>query len=157
MILVFLWEGLGRDPHQVPSPLINQPLPKKLMSQKVFHGQVTLLNVFASWCDSCHAEHSVLIDIDNAGVVKMVGLVYKDNPQQVRQFLKRFGNPYQKIIVDENGQLGIDLGIYGIPETFLIDQNGIVRYKHIGPITPNVWTDVLLPKMKALQKVHHAK
>jgi cytochrome c biogenesis protein CcmG/thiol:disulfide interchange protein DsbE len=150
ILVVFLWRGLYRDPHTIPSPLINKALPS-LKSQD-FKGHVTLLNVFATWCLSCHTEHPILMDIANSHEVVVYGLDYKDNHFAVESWLNKYGNPYKKIVEDPDGTLAINLGVYGTPETFIIDSAGIIRDKYTGPITPQIWQNILLPEIKRLQK-----
>ncbi len=157
----FLWKGLHHDPHQLPSALINKPVPAfsypsllhtgETITVKQFLGHVSLLNVWATWCIACHAEHSVLMDIANSKAVVIYGLNYKDDPNAARQWLHDNGNPYQAVILDDKGTLAIDLGVYGSPETFLIDAQGIIRYKYIGAISPDAWKDKILPEVQKWQ------
>lgn len=154
----FLWKGLKNDPHQLPSALINKPLPEftypslvhegQKITQKEFLGHVSLLNVWGTWCITCHAEHPVLMDIARSKEVLIYGLDYKDNPIVAKQWLKKYGDPYQDVISDEKGTLAIDFGVYGTPETFVIDKHGVIRYKHIGAISPDVWQDKIQPEVK---------
>ena len=132
ILVVFLWRGLYRDPHTIPSPLINKSLPSFNLLQD-FKGHVTLLNVFASWCLSCHTEHPILMDIAHSGEVVVYGLDYKDSHLAEENWLKKYGNPYQKIVDDPDGTLAINLGVYGTPETFIIDRAGIIRDKYYRP------------------------
>lgn len=155
--------GMEHDPHEIESPLVDQPVPafalpsllnsKQILTEKMFQGKVTLLNVFASWCISCRAEHPVLMDIaaENKKIV-IVGMDYRDAKTDALALIKQLGNPYQQIIFDGQGNLGINLGVYGTPESFLIDQKGVIRYKQIGPISPDIWKDELLPKINILLK-----
>lgn len=143
---VFLWALYsGRDPSVVPSPLIGKPAPAfrvpSLMggngiTEAEFKGRVTVLNVFASWCLPCRAEHPMLTALARDGKAWMVGLNYKDKPEDARAWLKEFGNPYDRIGVDRTGRTAIDWGVYGVPETFIIDKSGRIRHKQVGPITP---------------------
>lgn len=161
VIISFLWKGLQKDPHELPSVLIGKAVPAfnypslmhagKVVTEQQFKGHVSLLNVWATWCITCRAEHSVLMDIANSGAVMIYGLNYKDDPVAAKQWLKTYGNPYQDIIIDNRGTLAIDLGVYGSPETFIIDSHGIIRYKYIGAISPDVWRDKLLPEVKKWQ------
>lgn len=164
-IVCCLWRGLNHDPHAIPIPpsLINHPVPKftaatlldanKTVNQTILKNHlITMLNVFASWCTSCQVEHPILMDINRSHTVNLVGLNYKDQRNDVLPWLKKLGNPYQTIIYDPQGQLGINLGVYGTPETFIIDSQGIIRYKYIGPITPDIWQQELLPLITSLQK-----
>ncbi len=162
IIAIFLWRGLGQDPHKIPSPLKNKPLPhfhavslqtpEQTITNNDLIGYVILLNIFASWCLSCRAEHPTLMDIKQAGTVKIYGVNYKDQRQTALQWLARFGNPYQKIIYDPKGQLGIDLGVYGTPETFVIDKKGVIRYKYIGPLSKAEWQAKVLPVVRRLEQ-----
>lgn len=163
ILSVFLWRGLHEDPHALSSTLINKPLPVFAMSsltqshfkmtEKNFLGQVTLLNVFATWCLSCHSEHPVLMDIAHSGEIIVYGLDYKDDSMAATAWLAKYGNPYREIINDSKGDFAINLGVYGTPETFIIDRRGIIRDKYTGPITMEVWQKILLPKIKRLQKI----
>lgn len=142
-IVVFLALGLKLDPRYVPSPLIDKPAPEfslpvlgqagqKVTSQEL-QGKVWMMNVWASWCAACKIEHPVLLDMANKGAL-LVGLNYKDTDTNARAWLNQYQNPYTTVIVDTDGRTGIDWGVYGVPETFLIDQAGNIRYKHIGPV-----------------------
>ena len=162
VIVFFLWRGLEQDPHQIPSPLIDHPVPafsvpsllkpKQTLSQKDLQGHVILLNVFASWCVSCAAEHPVLMDIHQSKKVILVGLNYKDERAAALKWLKQKGNPYQFIIDDSQGNVGLNLGVYGTPETFVIDKSGVIRYKFLGPMSPETWRDDILPQIEKLQQ-----
>ncbi len=162
VIGLLLWFGLHLNPHRIDSPLLNKPLPlfrersvnkqKQFITQKDFLGHITLLNVFATWCLSCEVEHPILMDIANTKKIKLIGLDYKDHRKAAIRWLQQYGNPYSLIIDDWKGLLGIDLGVYGTPETYLIDPSGIIRYKYIGPISTKVWNTVMLPQIKQLEK-----
>lgn len=153
-----LWKGLRQDPHQLPSTRINKPMVEfhyptlanssQFISNQVFIGQVSLLNVWATWCISCQAEHAVLMAIADSKKVAVYGLNYKDTRNAAQLWLKKWGNPYQEVIFDEEGRLGIDLGVYGTPETFVVDAKGVIRYKHIGPISPTIWREELEPMVR---------
>lgn len=161
-IMALLWKGLQRDPHQLPSALIGKAIPTfrypsllhpdQKISDRRFLGHVSLLNVWATWCITCHAEHPVLMDIAATRQVTIFGLNYKDDFQKAAHWLQSYGNPYQDVIFDNQGTLAIDFGVYGTPETFLIDSHGIIRYKHIGAISPQVWQDELAPLVKKWSK-----
>ena len=153
--------GLKLDPHEVPSPLIDKPAPvvsickrstplRRLLSSEDMRGQVWLLNVWASWCSGCREEHPVLVEFAKTRTVPIVGLDYKDQPDDARRWLDNFGNPYVASVSDPDGRTGIEFGVYGVPETFVIDKAGIIRYKQIGPITPEVLRDTILPLVKKL-------
>jgi cytochrome c biogenesis protein CcmG/thiol:disulfide interchange protein DsbE len=152
--------GLKLDPHEVPSPLINKPAPlfeQKLMtdsnqtfSVEKMRGQVWLLNVWASWCTACRQEHPLLMKMSQAIGVPLVGLDYKDTDTEGMSVLTQFGNPYSMLIADIEGRIGIDYGVYGVPETYIIDKAGIIRYKHTGPITEEVLFNTFMPLIKGL-------
>ncbi len=160
IVFVLLWQGMHTDPRIVKSPLINKPVPKFSLpsvlppkiqiTNQVFHGQPTILNVFATSCVSCKTEHPVLMQMAQHDHVKVIGLDYKDKKNAANHWLKNSGNPYAIIIYDYAGDLAFNLGVYGTPETFLIDANGIIRYKYIGPLTENVWRHQLYPRFKRL-------
>jgi cytochrome c biogenesis protein CcmG/thiol:disulfide interchange protein DsbE len=152
-----LWRGLALNPREVPSPLVGKPAPafslpllETTTGAKVFtpadmRGKVWLLNVWASWCVACREEHPVLVELAKSGVVPIVGLNYKDEPEAARAWLARFGNPYVKSAVDADGKVGIDYGVYGVPETYLIDAEGVIRFKQIGPVTPRIVEERIRP------------
>ena len=162
LLVAFLWVGLGRDPREVPSPLIGKPAPPfklaqlhapdTLLSNDDLKGKVWLLNVWASWCVSCRVEHPLLVQLAKANIVPVYGLDYKDKPDDGRAWLAQNGNPYTASIVDQDGRVGIDYGVYGVPETFLIDKTGIIRYKQIGPLTAEALQQKILPMVRELQK-----
>jgi len=161
LVVGFLFAGLNLDPRAVPSPLVGKPapafnLPQLAAAEQNFAparllGQVWLLNVWASWCVACRDEHAVLIDLAQTDVVPIYGLNYKDQRPAAQQWLAQRGNPYVATAVDADGRTGIDYGVYGVPETYVIDKAGIIVYKHIGPITPAVLQDKILPLVKQLQ------
>ena len=156
----FLFKGLSLDPREVPSPLINKPAPTftlPLLSEPdtTFKrddmlGKVWLLNVFASWCVACRIEHPLLVELAGTGAVPIYGLNYKDKRDDALAWLAKFGNPYVASLSDAEGLVGIDYGVYGVPETFVIDKAGVIRLKHIGPVTPEVLRDTILPLVKKL-------
>jgi cytochrome c biogenesis protein CcmG/thiol:disulfide interchange protein DsbE len=157
----FLAVGLKRDPHEIPSPLINKPAPAfklprldapaQTLSTDDLRGQVWMLNVWASWCVACRQEHPLLVDLARSGTVKVYGLNYKDQPADAIGLLQKSGNPYVLSVSDTDGRVGIDYGVYGVPETFVIDKQGVIRHKQIGPITPEALRDTLLPLIKRLE------
>ena len=157
----FLAVGLNRDPREVPSPLIDKPAPafklprldapEQMISTQDLRGQVWLLNVWASWCVACRQEHPLLVDLARAGTVKVYGLNYKDKREDAIGMLRKTGDPYVKSVSDTEGLVGIDYGVYGVPETFVIDKQGVIRYKQIGPITPEALRDTLLPLIQKLE------
>lgn len=152
-----LWYGLSLDPRRIPSPLIGKPLPafslptlaepSRTLDAQSLRGRVYLLNVWASWCVACRQEHPVLNQIARSGLVPIIGLNYKDKREDALRWLGELGDPYEQSIVDADGRFGIDLGVYGVPETFLIDAAGMIRYKHIGPISPSDFETKLRPKI----------
>lgn len=158
----FLGIGLGLNPREVPSPLIGKPAPafqlaqlhrpELTFTQKDMQGKVWLLNVWASWCVSCREEHPLLLELAKQNVVTIQGLNYKDKRDDALAWLKQFGDPYNLSISDSNGRVGIDYGVYGVPETFVIDKTGVIRYKHIGPVTPQALKDKILPLVRQLQQ-----
>ena len=161
VLLGFLWRGLSLNPREVPSPLIDKPAPSfqlarldqpsKAVSEKDLRGQVWLLNVWASWCVSCMDEHPVLLDFSKRNVVPIYGLNYKDNRDAALAWLTQHGNPYAVSLSDPEGRVGIDYGVYGVPETYVIDKAGVIRYKRIGPVTQEVLAQKILPLVKELQ------
>ncbi|MBX9902580.1 MAG: DsbE family thiol:disulfide interchange protein [Burkholderiaceae bacterium] len=161
-LVIFLGIGLNLNPKEVPSPLIGKPAPQfsltslsdpsKVISPKQMLGQVWMLNVWASWCVACRYEHPILIEMAKKSLVPIIGLDYKDVRADGLNWLAQFGNPYQDSAFDEDGRVGIDYGVYGVPETFLIDKQGIIRLKHIGPITPEVITQKLQPMILELNR-----
>ena len=162
LLVVFLGIGLGLDPRQVPSPLIGKPAPAfqlaqlqqpdRSLAQREMLGKVWLLNVWASWCVSCREEHPVLVELSRSNVVPIYGLNYKDKRDEALAWLKQFGDPYTSSVTDTDGRVGIDYGVYGVPETFVIDKAGVIRYKQIGPVTPQALKDKILPLVRQLQQ-----
>ncbi len=154
--------GLRTNPNLVPSPLIGKRVPafslppvrgEKLgLSSRDLYGRVSLVNVFASWCVACREEHPLLMALKERGIVPVNGIDYEDKPADVAAWLKRMGNPYARIGDDASGRVGIDWGVYGVPETFLITRDGRIAYKVIGAITPKILAESLLPKIAALGK-----
>ncbi len=161
-LVLFLAVGLRLNPREIPSPFIGKPAPAFTLTQlnepaqtispRDMAGKVWLLNVWASWCVSCRQEHPVLMDFARQGVVPILGLNYKDGRSDGIDWLQQFGNPYQLSAFDNDGRVGIDYGVYGVPETFVIDKRGIVRMKHVGPLTPQVIADKLVPLIKELNR-----
>ncbi|TAJ23010.1 MAG: DsbE family thiol:disulfide interchange protein [Rugosibacter sp.] len=162
VLVGFLAMGLMHDPREVPSPLIGKPAPAFTLPQlhdatKNFSvvdmkGRVWLLNVWASWCVSCREEHPVLVELAKTGSVPVIGLDYKDQVADGKQWLEKLGNPYILSVVDSDGRVGIDYGVYGVPETYVIDKQGIIRMKHTGPITPASLAQTILPLVKELSQ-----
>lgn len=162
VLVVFLAIGLTRDPHEIPSPLIGKPAPmftapnllepSQQFSAKDMLGQVWLLNTWASWCVACRQEHPILVEFAKTKTLPIVGLDYKDQNPEGLKWLARFGNPYDQAITDKDGRIGIDFGVYGVPESFLIDKAGVIRYKQIGPVTEEALRDKIVPLIRELQK-----
>ena len=160
LLVALLAAGLTLKPRELPSPFINKPapafsLPRLLSPGDNFNsaqmsGQVWLLNVWASWCAACRDEHPLLNDLARGGM-RIVGLNYKDEPADAANWLRRFGNPYSHIARDAGGDVGIEYGVYGVPESYLIDRNGIIRFKQIGPLTPQSLRKNLLPMIAKLR------
>lgn len=161
LLVAFLYRGLSMDPKLVPSPLIGKPAPaftlprlddpSATISNTDLKGKVTLLNVWATWCVSCRQEHETLVELAKTGQVDIYGLNYKDNRQDAKRWLAQFGNPYVANAFDGSGQVAIDWGVYGAPETFIIDRNGIIRHKHIGPLTVDIINREILPLVAKLK------
>ena len=159
-LVALLAIGLRLNPREVPSPLIGKPAPAfelpllsepdKRFSQKDMLGKVWILNVWASWCPPCLVEHPVVTQIARSGMAPVIGLNYKDARDEALPWLKRNGDPYQLIVFDGDGRIGIDYGVYGVPETYVIDRRGVIRLKHIGPLTPDVVQKRLEPLVKEL-------
>ena len=160
VLVGFLAVGLKLDPHEVPSPLVGKPAPLFELPQLAqpdlkfspveMKGKVWLLNVWASWCVSCRQEHPVLVALSKTGAVPVYGLNYKDQRADGMKWLGQFGDPYVMSLFDADGRVGIDYGVYGVPETFVIDKRGMIRLKLVGPVTPELIRDKLLPLIKEL-------
>ena len=158
----FLYKGLSLNPREIPSALINKPAPAfalaqlhapdKKLSNADMKGQVWLLNVWGSWCVSCRYEHPFLNELAKAQVLPIIGLNWKDKPEDAKAWLVKFGDPYKVSVSDLEGRTAIDFGVYGAPETFIIDAAGMIRYKHTGPIDAVVLRDKLLPVIRELKK-----
>ena len=162
LLLGFLAVGLKLNPREVPSPLVGKaapafalPLlhqPDKRFAPADMLGKVWLLNVWASWCVSCRDEHPLLVALARRGVMPILGLNYKDKGSEATAWLKQFGDPYTLSVVDADGRIGIDYGVYGVPETYLVDAEGVIRYKQIGPLTMAILENKVLPLAMALKK-----
>jgi cytochrome c biogenesis protein CcmG/thiol:disulfide interchange protein DsbE len=161
VIVIFLGVGLNMDPRLIPSPLINKPAPafklsslddpRQVISRDDMLGKVWLFNVWASWCVSCREEHPLLVALSKTDIVPIYGLNYKDDRKDAMAWLKNWGDPYVQVVTDMDGRVGIDYGVYGVPETYLIDKQGIIRYKQIGPLTTDVIKDKIIPMVRELQ------
>lgn len=156
-----LMAGLRRDPRELPSALVGKPAPAfelpvleadgRTVRASDMRGKVWMLNVWASWCGPCQLEHPLIMDLAKQTRVPVVGLNYKDKPEAARAWLQRLGNPYSATLVDPDGRTGIDFGVYGVPETFLIDGEGIVRFRQAGPLTAEALEKRVLPLMRQLE------
>jgi len=162
VIAAFLFKGLNMNPREIPSPLIGKSVPEfslPLLEQpetqitdKDLLGKPYLLNVWATWCVSCRAEHETLVQLARTGKVDIYGLNWKDESFKAQAWLRQLGNPYVANIFDEKGCTAIDLGVYGAPETFVVDSKGVIQYKHAGPVTPQLVTETLLPLVEKLKQ-----
>jgi cytochrome c biogenesis protein CcmG, thiol:disulfide interchange protein DsbE len=160
-LVVFLFVGLGRDPHEVPSPLINKPAPSfqlpqlddpaKTFASDSMRGKVWLLNFWGTWCIACRDEHPRLVEYARSAAIPIYGVDYKDDRAAATKWLNELGNPYTVTAFDVDGRTSIDYGVYGAPETFLIDKSGVIRFKQIGPVTDEVWNNKILPLARQLQ------
>jgi cytochrome c biogenesis protein CcmG/thiol:disulfide interchange protein DsbE len=161
VIAAFLGIGLGLDPKEVPSPLVGKPTPTlslpslhdpaRIVTTEDFKGKPWMLNVWATWCVSCRAEHRLLVALSKHNDIPIVGLDYKDEADAAKAWLEQLGNPYVVTAFDEKGRVAIDWGVYGTPETYVIDKDGIIRYKQIGPINGEVMQNKILPLIEKLQ------
>jgi cytochrome c biogenesis protein CcmG, thiol:disulfide interchange protein DsbE len=161
VLAVFLAVGLNLNPHDIPSPFIGKPAPvfsapkltapSEKLSNNDLKGKVWLFNVWASWCVSCREEHPILNELVKQHAVEIIGLNYKDEPDAAKNWLDTLGNPYNVSIMDQDGRIGIDWGVYGVPETFVVDKKGIIRHKYTGPVTMDAWQQTLLPLITQLQ------
>ncbi|MEM7197464.1 MAG: DsbE family thiol:disulfide interchange protein [Pseudomonadota bacterium] len=164
VIASYFYLGLGRDKDTLPSALIDKPIPQfalpalddasKILSRDIVQGDgITLINFFASWCVPCRAEHPQLLALqrmqDDLGL-RLIGIAWKNKRDEAQQFLQELGNPFAITLHDEKGRTGIDFGVYGLPETYVIDQAGHIRYRHVGPILPETLRDRILPVIKSL-------
>lgn len=161
ILVGFFFVGLQKDPSIVPSPLIGKPAPvyelplllkpdETLGTEKLL-GQVYLLNIWGTWCPGCRVEHGALLEIERQNVVPIYGFNWKDDPSLARRWLAELGNPYVAAMVDTEGRVGIDWGVYGAPETFLIDHDGMIVHKLIGPINMQIWHEDFLPLIQQLK------
>jgi len=162
LLVALLGVGLSLNPREVPSPLIGKAAPPfelprlhepdKSFSPAEMKGKVWVFNVWASWCAACRDEHPVLADFAKTGLAPLYGLNYKDKREDAIEWLKRFGDPYQASIVDTEGRVGIDYGVYGVPETYVIDRQGVIRYKRVGPVTPVILKEKIVPLVTELNR-----
>lgn len=153
--------GLTKDPKRLPSELLNKPVPEftlselydesKTLTQDMFKGKTSLINVFGSWCVACNVEHPLLMDISKRNGINLIGIDWRDERPKAKAWLAKRGNPYRQIIFDNESVLAIKLGVSGAPESFVTDKNGHIRYKHVGVITPKIWQETLLPLIESLE------
>lgn len=159
-IVVVLGIGLGLNPREVPSPLVGKALPpfdlprlsdpQRTLSSEELKGQVSLVNFWATWCEGCRVEHPLLVQLANDTGIPIYGVNYKDERGPAMQWLSRLGDPYVASGFDKDGAVGLDLGVYGLPETFIVGPDGTIAYKHIGPVTPDDWQNRMLPVIRSL-------
>ncbi|CAN5227589.1 DsbE family thiol:disulfide interchange protein [soil metagenome] len=162
LLAAFLWHGLDVDPRKLPSALLNKPAPELNMPQlqdssksftnEQLRGRVSMLHIWSSWCEVCREEHPIIMDISRSKVLPIYGLVYKDDADKAKAVLRKYGNPYNAVAFDEEGKAAIDWGVYGVPETYIIDAKGVIRYKQLGAITPRIWKGIMLPLIHKLQE-----
>ncbi len=162
VLVVFLAIGLTRNPQELPSALIDKPAPTfrlpqlkqpdKTFSAEDMRGKVWMLNVWASWCVACRDEHPFLFEYQKSGAVPIYGLNYKDRPEDALGWLSELGDPYLLSAVDLDGRVAIDYGVYGAPESYIIDKSGTIRMKHVGPVMPEVWEKKILPLVQELNR-----
>ena len=161
LLVTFFWRGLSLDPQHLPSVQLGKPLPlfrlptvgekQKELTSAALYGQIVLLNVWASWCAACTDEQLFLLQLARQGIV-IYGLNYKDNPDDAKKWLAEWGNPYRLVGADVDGKVAIDLGVYGAPETFLVDKKGTIRYRHAGVLNAMIWQQEFLPLIKQLEQ-----
>ena len=167
VLVMFLAIGLTRDPRVVPSPLVSKAAPtfrlpqlkepSKTFSPDEMRGKVWVMNVWASWCVSCRDEHPLLIEYAKSGAVPIYGLNWKDRREDALAWLDELGDPYVASAADLDGRVAIDYGVYGAPESYLIDQAGVIEYKYVGPITPDIWKSEFLPRIQRLNRTGAAR
>lgn len=161
VLAIFLYISLSLNPKELPSPFINKPFPEVLattfknknFSKKQLLNKVSLVNFWASWCVTCRAEHQMLIKIAQEKNLQLIGINYKDTKTEANKYLKMLGNPYRFNVFDNQGKLGLELGVYATPETFIVDKKGIIRFKHTGEITKNIWLKQIKPLFLKLNKL----
>lgn len=162
VLVIFLAIGLTRNPDDLPSALIDKPAPEfrlpqlkdpsQSFSAQDMRGKVWMLNVWASWCIACRDEHQFLGQYAASGAVPIIGLNYKDRREDAMGWLEELGDPYQLSVTDLDGRVGMDYGVFGAPETYIIDKGGTIRYKYVGPVTPDVWSTKILPVVQRLNR-----
>jgi cytochrome c biogenesis protein CcmG/thiol:disulfide interchange protein DsbE len=164
LLALLFWKGLGGDPATIPSALIGKPVPEVTLppidgldvptfdTASLRKGGITIVNVWASWCVPCRSEHPVLMELGKRTDIRLVGIDYKDDPANARRFLGTLGQPFAAVAADEKGTAAIDWGVYGVPETYVIDGTGTIRFKFIGPLSPDDLTGVLAPEIAKAQR-----
>ena len=162
VLVAFLAIGLTRNPREIPSPLVGKPAPhfelpllrqpEKLFSSKEAAGRAWVLNVWASWCAPCREEHPLMVQLAKSGLAPVYGLNYKDRREDAVKWLAQFGDPYQASFADPQGKVGFDYGVYGVPETYVIDRKGVIRYKRVGPVTPDILAQKIVPLLSELNR-----
>ena len=160
LLAIVLGIGIQRAPEKgtIASPLIGRPAPdfalttltdsRRTVRSADLKGRPYLLNVWGTWCAGCRTEHEMLLEAQRTGLAPLIGLNWKDEDSRALEWLARLGNPYETVLVDRDGRTAIDWGVYGAPETFLVDASGIVIYKHVGPLTQDVWTQQFIPRLR---------
>lgn len=162
VLVGLLYAGFSlEDPHRLPSALVGRAFPAfaladlnapdTVVTQSIFEGQVTLVNVWATWCPTCKAEHAELARIHDEEGMRIIGINYKDDPAAARRWLARYGDPYELHVIDADGLLGVDLGVYGAPESFLVDQHGVIVHKRVGDVNRRVWEAEFVPLVAQLR------
>ena len=161
IVAAFMFVGLGLNPREVPSPLVGRAAPvftlpqlqepSRQFSPQDMKGKVWLFNVWASWCTACENEHPVFMELSRQNLVPIYGMDYKDKREDGEAWLRKHGNPYALVVSDAEGRVGIDYGVYGVPETYVIDKQGVIQHKHIGAVTPKILSEKILPLVKELQ------
>lgn len=161
LLCLFLWKGLSKNPTELPSALIGKSFPafqlsstvdNRLITQDDLLGKVSLVNIWATWCVSCKVEHPLLLKLAKDNKIFIVGINYKDDKNAAQQWLREQGNPYFFSVDDTSGKLGINLGVYGAPETYLVDKQGIIRYKYVGVVTEDIWNEKIKPEFDKWQQ-----
>ncbi len=152
VLAAFLLRGLYLDPREMPSALLDRPFPafklpaledgERQITEEALQGRVTLVNVWGTWCPPCREEHPYLVELAEEKGVRILGMNYKDDPEDARQWLRELGDPYVDTFMDRDGRFGIDLGVFGAPETYLVDAEGVIRYKHVGVVNDQVWDEM---------------
>ena len=163
LLAILLAAGFSLDdPHNLPSELIGKPMPEfeladvknpdRIITKADLLGHVSLVNVWATWCPNCLDEHPQFLKIAKEGSVRVIGVNYHDDTRKAQAWLRKYRDPYWVSVADTEGTLGIDLGVYGAPETYVLDANGFIRFRYVGPVTPRVWHEILLPKINEAKR-----